>query len=57
MCTEHMIVCYLDRILQLLDRYLDKSAFIAISLDWVAVFDRQDPTITIQKLIKLVIRP
>ena len=57
MGTEHMIVCYLDRILQLLDRYPDKSAVIATSLDWAAAFDRQDPTIAIQKFIKLGIRP
>ena len=31
--TEHMIVCYLDRILKLLDTYTDKSAVIATSLD------------------------
>ena len=57
MGTEHMIVCYLDRILQLLDRFPDKSAVIATSLDWAAAFERQDPTIAIQKFIKLGIRP
>ena len=31
--TEHMIVCYLDRILKLLDTFPDKSAVIATSLD------------------------
>ena len=31
--TEHMIVCILDRIMQLLDRHPDKSAVIAASLD------------------------
>ena len=32
--TEHMIVCYLDRILQQLDKYSDKSAaIIATSVD------------------------
>jgi hypothetical protein len=57
MGTEHMIVCYLDRILKLLDENQHKSAVMAISLDWAAAFDRQDPTIAIQKFIKLGIRP
>ena len=56
--TEHMIVCYVDRILQLLDKYSDKSAaVIAASVDWAAAFDRQDPTLGIQKFIKLGVRP
>ena len=55
--TEHMIVCYLDRILKLLDTYPDKSAVIATSLDWASAFDCQDPTIAIQKFIQLGIRP
>ena len=41
--TEHMIVCILDRIMQLLDRHPDKSAVIAASLDWTTAFDWQDP--------------
>ena len=55
--TEHMIVNYVDRILKLLDQHSDKSAVIATSLDWAAAFDRQDPTIAIQKFVKLGIRP
>ena len=54
--TEHMIVCLIDRILQLLDTYPDKSAVIAANLDWSAAFDRQDPTLGIDKLIKLGVR-
>ena len=57
MGTEHMIVCYLDRILYLLDNYPDKSAVIATSLDWASAFDRQDPSLAIQKFIKLGVRP
>ena len=30
--TEHMLVCYVDRILKLLDKNPDKSAIIALSL-------------------------
>ena len=55
--TEHMIVCFMDRILQLLDSHPDKSAVIATSLDWSATFDRQDPTLAILKFIQLGVRP
>ena len=55
--TEHMLVCYIDRVLKYLDSYPDKSAVIATSLDWASAFDRQDPTLAIQKFIKLGIRP
>ena len=55
--TEHMIVCFLDRVLQLLDRHTDRSAVIATYLDWSSAFDRQDPTLAIQKFIKLGVRP
>ena len=55
--TEHMIVCLLDRILQLLDRNPDRSAVVMTSLDWSAAFDRQDPTLAIKKFIQLGVRP
>ena len=55
--TEHMIVCFVDRILHMLDKYSDKSAaVISAFLDWAAAFDRQDPTIEIQKFIKIGVR-
>ena len=54
--TEHMIVCLLDRIIRLLDQHSDRSAVIATCLDWKAAFDRQDPTIAINKFIKLGVR-
>ena len=57
MGTEHMIVCYIDRILQLLDTHTDKAAVIATSLDWASAFDRQDPTLAILKFIKMGVRP
>ena len=57
MGTEHLIVCLLDRVLQLLDRHPDKSAVIITCLDWSAAFDRQDPTIAVMKFIKLGVRP
>jgi hypothetical protein len=55
--TEHMIVCLLNRVLLLLDRFSDKSAVIAASVDWSAAFDRQDPTLAIKKFIELGVRP
>ena len=57
MGTEHLIVCLLDRVLQLLDRHPDRSAVIMTCLDLSAVFDRQDPTIAVMKFIKLGVRP
>ena len=57
MGTEHMVVCFLDRVLKLLDTYPEKSAVIATSLDWSAAFDRQDPTLAIIKFLKLGVRP
>ena len=53
MGTEHMLVCFLDRILKLLDKHTDKSAVIAALLDWSAASDRQDPTKAILKFIQL----
>ena len=50
------MVNFIDRIQYLLGRYPDKSAVIATSLDWAAVFDRQDPTLAIQKFIKMSVR-
>ena len=50
------MVNFIDRIQYLLGRYPDKSAVIATSLDWAAAFDRQDPTLAIQKFIKMGVR-
>ena len=55
--TEHLVVCLLDRVLQLLDRNTDRSAVLMTSLDWSSAFDSQDPTIAIKKFIKLGVRP
>ena len=55
--TEHMLVCYMDRILQLLDTHTDRAAVIATSLDWASAFDRQDPTLAIKKFINMGVRP
>ena len=57
MGTEHLMVCLLDRILQLLDKNTDRSAVIMKQVDWSAAFDRQDPTKGIEKFIKLGVRP
>ena len=55
--TEHLLVCFVDRILYLLDKFPDKSAVIAAWLDWSAAFDRQDPTLAIMKFLQLGVRP
>ena len=52
-----MMVSLLDRILKLLDQHPNRSAVIAASLDWMAAFDQQDPTIAIKKFIELGVRP
>ena len=51
-----MLVCFVDRILHLLDSNHNKSAVKASCLDWSAAFDRQDPTIAIEKFIQLGVR-
>ena len=55
--TEHLLVCFVDRVLQLLDTYQNKSAVIAAFVDWSAAFDRQDPTLAIKRFIEIGVRP
>ena len=55
--TEHLIVAYVDRVLKSLDSVRQRSAVIAAAVDWSAAFDRLDPTLTVQKMIKIGIRP
>ena len=55
--TEHLIVKLMDKILRLLDKNNNKSAVIASMLDWSSAFDRQDPTLAIEKFIKMGVRP
>ena len=55
--TEHLIVCLMDKILKLLDNNNSCSAVIASLLDWASAFDRQDPTLAIQKFLKMGVRP
>ena len=57
MGTEHMLVCLLDRVLQLPDANTDRSAVIMTGVDWMNAFDRQDPTLGIKKFIQLGVRP
>ena len=54
--TEHMIVLMVDRILWLLDQP-GKSAVFSAAVDWADAFSRTDPTITVQKMIRIGIRP
>ena len=55
--TEHLVVCLIDIILKLLDLKTERSAVIAACVDWQAAFDRQDPTIAINKFQALGVRP
>ena len=57
MGTEHMLVCLVDRILSLLDNNAEPTAVIAAMIDWASAFDRQDPTLAIQKFLKMGVRP
>ena len=53
--TEHMIVMMVDRVQALLDKP-GMSAVVFGAVDWKGAFDRQDPTITITKMITMGIR-
>ena len=55
--TEHLVVNLMDKILQLLDNNNTCSAVIASLVDWSSAFDRQDPTLAIEKFIKMGVRP
>ena len=55
--TEHLLVKLMDKILQLLDNTNNCSAVIASLVDWSSAFDHQDPTLAIQKFIKMGVRP
>jgi len=54
--TEHVVVKFVDRVLSLLDKSSTSPAVMVSFADWRGAFDRQDPTITISKLIKLGVR-
>ena len=51
------MVNLMDRILKLLDNNNNCSAVIASLVDWASAFDRQDPTLAIEKFIKMGVRP
>ena len=55
--TEHLLVKLMDKILKLIDQHPNRSAVIATMLDWSSAFDRQDPTLAIQKFLKMGVRP
>ena len=50
-------MCYVDRVLKLLDSRPAKTAVIAAAADFVSAFDKTDPTITAIKFINAGIRP
>ena len=53
---EHMLVLLIDRILSLLDKP-GMKAVIKASVDWACAFSRTDPTKTINKFLRLGVRP
>ena len=55
--TEHLMVNPMDKLLRLLDNNNTCSAVIASLVDWASAFDKQDPTLDIQKFIKMGVRP
>ena len=54
--TDQMIVAMLDKILAMLDESDGHAAIIAALIDWKAAFDRQDPTLAIQKFYQMGVR-
>jgi len=54
--TEHLIVRFVDRILQLLESAQGRKAVISAAVDWDSAFDQIDPTIAISKFLSLGIR-
>ena len=54
--TEHLVVALVDRVLKLLDSNTERSAIIAAFVDWQAAFDRQDPTLAIDRFLALGVR-
>ena len=46
-----------DRILTLLDNNTDPTVVISAMVDWANAFDRQDPTMGIQKFLRMGVRP
>ena len=55
--TEHWMVNLMDKLLKLLDNNSSCSAVIAAMVDWASAFERQDPTLAIEKFIKMGVRP
>ena len=47
----------MHRILTLLDNNTEPTVVIAALVDWTAAFDRQDPTLAIQKFLQMGVRP
>jgi hypothetical protein len=46
-----MAVKLMDKIMKLIDQNPHRSAVVASMLDWSSAFDRQDPTLAIEKFI------
>ena len=51
--TEHLLVCLVDRVWQLLDRNTDNSMVIMNGVDWEKAFDQKNPVKQPRNLAKL----
>ena len=51
------MVVMVDRILGLLDKNTERSAVLKAGVDWDSAFERGDSTITVQKILRLGLRP
>ena len=54
--TDHMLVALLDKVMKMLDKSDGHAAVIMAMIDWKNAFDRQDPTLAIQKFWKMGLR-
>ena len=54
--TEHLIVRFVDKVLQLLDSSQGRTAVISAAVDWQSAFDRIDPTCAVKKFLSLGVR-
>lgn len=54
--TEHLLIRMMDQILGQLDQNPKSSAVIAAVVDWSSAFDQQDPTLAVEKYLRLGLR-
>ena len=55
--TEHLLLKLVDRALGMLDENPDKTAVLAVGVDWEKAFDRIDPFVCASRFISMGLRP